>query len=119
LKERWAGVLDVVGGEMLAAAIKSTNYGGVVTCCGLAGSPELPLNVYPFILRAVSLLGIDSAECPDRLRQEVWRRLADEWKPQRLIANAVEAPLSALEEKFPAMLRGELRWRTVVNLIDA
>ncbi|OGU12761.1 MAG: quinone oxidoreductase [Geobacteraceae bacterium GWC2_58_44] len=116
LKERWAGVVDVVGGEMLATAIKSTSYGGVVTCCGLAGSPELPLNVYPFILRAVSLIGIDSAQCPAQLRQEVWQRLAGEWKPAALIENAVESPLSGLEEKFAAMLRGELRGRTVVNL---
>ena len=119
LKERWAGVLDVVGGEMLAAAIKSTRYGGVVTCCGLAGSPELPLNVYPFILRAVSLIGIDSAQAPAQRRQEVWRRLAGEWKPERLLANAIEVPLAGLEEKFAAMLRGELRGRTVVNLLDA
>ena len=119
LKERFAGVLDVVGGEMLSAAIKSTGYGGVVTCCGLAGSPELPLNVYPFILRAVSLIGIDSAQCPAQTRQEVWRRLAGEWKPARLLESAVETPISGLEEKFAAMLRGELRGRTVVNLIDA
>jgi putative YhdH/YhfP family quinone oxidoreductase len=119
LKELWAGVLDVVGGEMLAAAIKSTSYGGTVTCCGLAGSPELPLNVYPFILRAVSLIGIDSAQCPAPLREEVWQLLAAAWKPDRLLASAVEAPLSGLEEKFATMLRGELSGRTVINLIDA
>jgi putative YhdH/YhfP family quinone oxidoreductase len=119
LKERWAGVLDVVGGEMLATAIKSTSYGGVVTCCGLAGSPELPLNVYPFILRGVSLIGIDSAQCPAQLRQEVWQRLAGDLKPAGLLESAVESPLSGLEEKFAAMLRGELRGRTVVNLLDA
>lgn len=119
LKERWAGAVDVVGGELLAAAVKSTSYGGVVTCCGLAGSPELLLNVYPFILRAVSLIGIDSAQCPARLRQEVWQRLAGDWKPARLLENAIEAPLGGLEEKFPAMLRGELHGRTVVNLIDS
>lgn len=119
LKELWAGVLDVVGGEMLAAAIKSTSYGGTVTCCGLAGSPELPLNVYPFILRAVSLIGIDSAQCPAPLREEVWHLLAGAWKPERLLESAVEAPLSGLEEKFATMLRGELSGRTVINLIDA
>jgi acrylyl-CoA reductase (NADPH) len=119
LKESWAGVLDVVGGEMLAAAIKSTRYGGVVTCCGLAGSPDLPLNVFPFILRAVSLVGIDSAQCPAPLRKEVWQRLAGDWKPDRLLESAVESPLSGLEEKFAAMVRGESRGRTVVNLLDA
>jgi putative YhdH/YhfP family quinone oxidoreductase len=119
LKERWAGVLDVVGGELLAAAIKSTAYGGVVTCCGLAGSTELPLNVFPFILRGVSLIGIDSAQCPAGLRQEVWQRLAGDWKPERLLESVVEAPLAGLEEKFVAMLKGGARGRTVVNLIDA
>jgi acrylyl-CoA reductase (NADPH) len=119
LKERWGGVVDVVGGEMLAAAIKSTRYGGVVTCCGLAGSPELPLNVYPFILRAVSLIGVDSAECPIALREEVWRKLATEWRPAPLLESAVEVPLAGLEEKFSAMLRGELRGRTVVNLLES
>jgi acrylyl-CoA reductase (NADPH) len=118
LKERWAGVLDVVGGEMLAAAVKSTSYGGVVTCCGLARSAELPLNVYPFILRAVSLIGIDSAQCPDQVRREAWRRLASDWKPAGLLQSAAECPLSGLEDKFAAMLRGELRGRTVVNLLD-
>ena len=66
----------------------------------------------------MSLIGIDSAQCPAPLRQEVWQRLAGEWKPAGLIESAVEAPLSGLEEKFSAMLRGELRGRTVVNLID-
>ncbi|MFN2437461.1 MAG: zinc-binding dehydrogenase, partial [Desulfotignum sp.] len=80
MKERWAGAVDVVGGEMLAAVLKSTRYGGTVTCCGLVGSPELPVNVFPFILRGVSLLGIDSVQCPKKLRQEVWGKLAKEWK---------------------------------------
>jgi putative YhdH/YhfP family quinone oxidoreductase len=118
LKERWAGVLDVVGGDMLAAAIKSTSYGGVVTCCGLAGSAELQLNVFPFILRAVTLIGIDSAQAPAQLRQQVWQRLAGDLKPARLLESAVECPLSGLEEKLAPMLRGEARGRTVVNLID-
>lgn len=119
LKERWAGVLDVVGGTMLAAAIKSTSYGGVVTCCGLAGSPDLPLNVYPFILRGVSLIGIDSSQAATQTRQEVWQRLATDWKPLPVLASASDVPLSGLEEKFPAMLKGELRGRTVVNIMDA
>jgi acrylyl-CoA reductase (NADPH) len=118
LKERWAGVLDVVGGDMLAAAIKSTSYGGVVTCCGLAGSAELPLNVFPFILRAVTLIGIDSAQCPAQLREQAWGRLAGELKPARLLESAVECPLAGLEDRFAAMLKGEARGRTVVNLID-
>lgn len=118
LKERWAGVLDVVGGDLLAAAIKSTRYGGTVTCCGLAASPELHLSVFPFILRGVSLIGIDSAECPLPLRQQVWQRLATDLKPSRLIEEAVECPLGELEPRFHAILKGELRGRTVVNLTE-
>lgn len=63
LKERWAGCVDVVGGNTLAAAVKATHYGEAVTCCGLVGSTELLMNAYPFILRGVSLIGIDSANC--------------------------------------------------------
>jgi acrylyl-CoA reductase (NADPH) len=118
LKERWGGAIDVVGGPMLAAAIKSTRYGGTVTCCGLAGSPDLPLNVFPFILRSVSLVGIDSAHCPRMVRQEVWRRLAAEWKPAQVLETAAECPLSGMEEKFQAILNGQLRGRTVVNLLQ-
>ena len=72
LKEKWAGVIDTVGGEILATAIKSTAYGGAVTCCGNVASPDLLLSVYPFILRSVSLLGIDSAKCPIPVRQKIW-----------------------------------------------
>lgn len=116
MRERWSGVLDVVGGQVLAAALKSTRYGGVVTCCGLAGAPDLPINVYPFILRGVSLIGIDSAQCPQALRTEVWRRLATTWRPDPILERAVECPLEGLEPKFGAMLEGKLHGRTVVNL---
>jgi NADPH:quinone reductase-like Zn-dependent oxidoreductase len=72
------GVVDVVGGEMLAAAIKATCYGGTVACCGLVGSRELSVSVLPFILRGVSLLGVDSVQCPMELRRTVWKKLAGE-----------------------------------------
>lgn len=116
LSERWAGVVDCVGGETLAAAIKSTSYGGTVTCCGLVGSPDLPLNVFPFILRGVSLLGIDSVECSMQQRSRVWKKLAGAWKPVKGIAQAVECDLAGLEQKIQGMLKGELRGRTVVTL---
>lgn len=119
MRERWTGALDVVGGAVLAAALKSTRYGGTVTCCGLAGSPDLPINVYPFILRAVTLIGIDSAECPAPLRAEIWQRLATAWRPERLFEEGAECPLNGLEEKFSQLLAGKLRGRTVVNLIGA
>jgi putative YhdH/YhfP family quinone oxidoreductase len=116
MKERWAGVVDVVGGETLAAAIKSTRYGGVVTCCGLVGSIELPLNVYPFILRGVSLLGVDSVNCPAPLRLQTWEKLAGEWKPEHLSDVVTEVILENVEEKIQAILKGEVRGRVVVKL---
>ena len=116
LKELWAGVVDVVGGETLAAAIKSTRYGGAVTCCGLVGSTELAMNVYPFILRGVSLIGIDSVNCPDDTRRQVWEKLAGDWKPVRLEDMVTEVSLQGLEEKIPAILAGQVRGRVVVKL---
>jgi putative YhdH/YhfP family quinone oxidoreductase len=118
MKERWAGVVDVVGGEMLAAAIKSTRYGGTVTCCGL-GSADLTVNVFPFILRGVSLLGIDSVQYPRQSRQAVWEKLAGEWKPAALEATATECTLQSLEEHIQKMLSGGSRGRTLVNLLKS
>jgi len=116
MKERWAGCVDVVGGDILAAAVKSTRYGGAVTCCGLVGSTDLPLNIFPFILRGVSLIGIDSAQCPAGTRRQIWKRLAGEWKPGRLLEMVTEVPLEGLEKKIQAMLRGESHGRVVVKL---
>jgi len=119
MKERWGGVVDVVGGATLATAIKSTRYGGTVTCCGLVESPDLKLNVFPFILRGVSLLGIDSVQCPRPLRQAVWGKLAGEWKPAGLESTATECTLQSLEEHIQNILVGGVRGRTVVNLLDS
>ena len=115
MKERWAGCVDVVGGETLAAAIKSTRYGGAVTCCGLVGSTELPINVYPFILRGVSLIGIDSVKCPADVRLKVWEKLAGAWKPEHLKEIVTEVSLENLETIIQSILRGEFRGRTVVK----
>lgn len=116
MKERWAGVVDVVGGETLVAAVKSTRYGGVVTCCGLVGSIDLIMNVYPFILRGVSLLGIDSVSCPAGTRLQIWEKLAGEWKPGHLAEVVTEAPLDGLEEKIRTILQGGIRGRVIVEL---
>ena len=116
LKERWAGVIDCVGGDTLVAAIKATRYGGTVTCCGLVGSIDLNVNVYPFILRGVSLLGIDSVQCPMTPRLAVWEKLANDWKLPQLETLAEECSLDGLEEKISAILQGQLKGRTIVNL---
>ena len=118
MKERWAGVVDVVGGETLAAAVKSTRYGGAVTCCGLVGSTDLVMNVYPFILRGVSLIGIDSVNCPAATRLQVWEKLAGEWKPEHLAEVVTEVTLEGVEEKIQAILEGGIRGRVVVKLLS-
>ncbi|MCW8906700.1 MAG: YhdH/YhfP family quinone oxidoreductase [Sedimenticola sp.] len=116
LKERWAGVVDVVGGDMLASALKATRYGGTVTCAGLVGSPQLNTSVFPFILRAVSLVGIDSAECPMGPRKAVWNKLAGEWKPECLETLTTEITLDQVEEKLAGLLQGKARGHYVVKL---
>lgn len=116
LKERWAGVVDVVGGQMLVAALKSTRYGGAVTCCGLVGSTDLAMNIYPFILRGVSLIGIDSVNCPMEPRLQVWERLTGAWRPEHLAAIAHEVTLEELEEQIQTILQGNMRGRVVVSL---
>ncbi|MCP4757759.1 MAG: YhdH/YhfP family quinone oxidoreductase [Proteobacteria bacterium] len=116
LKARWAGVIDTVGGDILATAIKSTKYGGSVTCCGNAASPDLPLSVFPFILRGVRLLGIDSQNCPMELRSKIWEKLAGEWKLDGLAELSNEISLEDLEERMQLMLQGKSKGRTVVNI---
>ena len=115
LKERWAGAVDVVGGTMLAAVLKSTRYGGTVTCCGLVGSPELPVNVFPFILRGVSLLGIDSVQCPVERRLSVWNKLAGAWKVD-LESLVREIGLDGLEAAIQDILKVAISGRVLVTL---
>lgn len=116
LKARWAGAIDTVGGEILATAIKSTQYGGAVTCCGNAASPDLPLSVFPFILRGVRLLGIDSQNCPMEKRQRIWDKLAGEWKLDGLEALSTEITMDDLDERIDRMLQGKNKGRTVVRI---
>ncbi|WP_235334105.1 YhdH/YhfP family quinone oxidoreductase [Pelosinus fermentans] len=116
LKGNWAGVIDTVGGNMLATALKSTNYGGSVTCCGNVASPELLTSVYPFILRGITLYGVDSVMCPMDLRLELWSLLANEWKPLQLEQNVEEVSLDGLDKKIDLILQGKLQGRTIVNL---
>ena len=116
LKEKWAGVVDTVGGDILATAIRSTAYGGVVTCCGNVASPDLPLSVYPFILRGVTLIGIDSAKCPMPTRLRVWQKLAKDWKIKNLAGIASEINLAELAGQIELMLHGRQTGRVIVNM---
>ncbi|TYO98222.1 putative YhdH/YhfP family quinone oxidoreductase [Geothermobacter ehrlichii] len=116
LSERWGGVVDCVGGSILAAALKATRHGGAVTCCGLVASPELHVNVFPFILRGVSLLGIDSVEIDRDRREQVWGKLAGSWKPSQLADMSREVGLDGLQVEIDRMLQGQSRGRVLVNL---
>ena len=116
LKEQYAGAIDTVGGEYLAQAIKSTRYGGTVTCCGLTASADLNVSVFPFILRGVSLLGIDSVQCPMPPRLRLWDKLSGEWKLDCLDALTEEVSLDQLSDKIDAILKGQVSGRTLVNL---
>jgi putative YhdH/YhfP family quinone oxidoreductase len=116
LKGRWAGVIDTVGGDILATAIKSTHLHGVVTCCGNVASPTLNTTVFPFILRGVSLLGIDSQNCPMVIRRQIWQKLAGDWKVSDLKQVATEIPLEALEAHIGLILKGGQKGRVVVRL---
>src|SRR5262245_7752779 len=114
-KGRWAGVIDTVGGNILATAIKTAKYGGLVAACGNVMSADLNVNVFPFILRGVSLLGVDSVEIPMRARQMAWSKLAGDWKID--LANLVtEVSLEELNPKIDQILKGGVRGRVVVDL---
>jgi putative YhdH/YhfP family quinone oxidoreductase len=114
-KPRWAGVVDTVGGNILATALKTTKYGGLVAACGNAMSHELNVNVFPFILRGVSLLGVDSVEIPMRARQMAWNKLAGEWSID-VGSLVTEVSLAELNPKIDEILKGGIRGRVLVNL---
>jgi acrylyl-CoA reductase (NADPH) len=115
-KGRWAGVVDTVGGNILATAIKTAKYGGLVAACGNAMSADVALSVYPFILRGVSLLGVDSVEVPMSTRQRVWQKLAQDWKLDLSGDLITECSLEELSPKIDQILKGGIRGRVVVDL---
>lgn len=116
LSGRWAGGVDTVGGNMLATLLKMTNYGGAVTCCGLVASPELNTSVFPFILRGVKLIGIDSVLCPMDLRLKIWDKIAGDWKVDVLEDVMVDCGLEDLDGQIDRILAGQMRGRVVVDL---
>ena len=116
LKSAWAGVVDTVGGNILATAIKSTHPLGTVTACGMVASPDLPLTVFPFILRGVKLIGINSQSCPMKHRRHVWNQLAANWKIDQLETICQEVSLEELNPMIDTILKGGIKGRTVVNL---
>jgi acrylyl-CoA reductase (NADPH) len=115
-KEQWAAAVDSVGSNTLANALAQTRYGGAVAACGLAGGMDLPASVAPFILRGVSLLGIDSVHCPKARRLEAWRRLALDLDREKLATMTRTILLADVFDAGARILRGETRGRLVVTV---
>jgi acrylyl-CoA reductase (NADPH) len=114
--ERWQGAVDTVGGNTLANVLAATAWGGAVAACGLAGGSDLPATVFPFILRNVALLGIDSVACPLPQREEAWRALAAALQEDELKAMTQTVNLPNLPALAEVILAGHVRGRTVVDL---
>jgi acrylyl-CoA reductase (NADPH) len=115
-RERWAGVVDAVGSHTLANACAGTKYGGAVAACGLAQGMDFPGSVAPFILRGVTLYGIDSVMAPMALREQAWSRLASELDLALLESLTTEVPLAGAVQAGHDILAGRIRGRVVVNV---
>lgn len=115
-KERWAGAIDVAGSTPLANLLSMIRYGGTVAACGLAAGMDLPASVAPFILRGVTLAGVDSVMCPAKTRREAWHLLANELDLDKLDALSVELPFDKVIETAPKFLDGQIRGRVVVPI---
>jgi len=115
-KERWAAVVDSVGSHTLVNACAQVRYGGVVTACGLAQGMDFPATVAPFILRGITLCGIDSVMAPRALRQTAWQRLAADLLPDRLAAITREVSLSGAIDAAHDIMAGKMRGRVVVDV---
>ena len=116
MKEQWAGAVDVVGGQMLANVCASMKYRGVVAACGLAGGFALPATVMPFILRGVTLAGVDSVMCPKADRIEAWKRLAKDLDPALLESMVQRLTMNEVIPTAEKILAGEVRGRVIVPI---
>ena len=113
-KEQWAGAIDTVGGETLSNVLKSIQYQGAVACCGLVSSPDFATSIMPFIIRGVSLLGVDSVELPNAVKQKTWNKLADEWNDLPLERLATEITMDQLPAYIERIINGKMVGRVVV-----
>ncbi|HWH83863.1 MAG TPA: MDR family oxidoreductase [Burkholderiaceae bacterium] len=115
-KERWAAAIDAVGSHTLVNVLAQTRYGGVVAACGLAQGFDLPATVMPFILRGVTLAGVDSVMAPIALRRQAWERLARDLDPTKLASITEVVPLAAAIDKAADLMQGKVRGRIVVKI---
>lgn len=116
LKEQWAGAVDVVGGDILFNIVKSLRYGGSVACCGLVASPQFQASVFPFILRGVNLLGVDSVNLPLSHKRDVWTKLATQWKLKHLGGLETRIGMTELADALTSVLQGQSTGRLVLDL---
>ena len=116
LSERFAGLVDTVSGVMFARALAQVKYGGAAAVCGLAAGPAFPGSILPFILRSITVYGIDSVMLPRAPREEAWRRLGTDLPLDKLDSTTSEAGLSDLMSLAPRILKGEVRGRIVVDV---
>nr|MBA3709051.1 zinc-binding dehydrogenase [Planctomycetota bacterium] len=116
MAERWAGAIDTVGGAMLASLLRSITQGGSVAACGMAAGGTLPATVYPFILRAIALLGVSSSNAPIALRREAWQRLPTLLPVDALAAMTTTIALDQVLAMAPRILAGQVRGRTLVTV---
>jgi acrylyl-CoA reductase (NADPH) len=115
-KQLWAGCVDPVGGESLAAVLSKIHYNGSVAVSGLTGGGNVPTTVFPFILRGINLLGIDSVYCPMDVRKPLWERMATDFKPEVLNSISKEISLEELPQTLPLILQGQARGRFIVKI---
>lgn len=113
---RWGAVVDTVGGNTLATAIKSTKQWGSIAVCGLTQSMELNTTVFPFILRGITLFGINTEHCPMQLRTDLWYMMASAWKVANLDTICTECSLDEINDKIDLILKGKITGRIVINL---
>lgn len=116
-KERWAGSVDAVGGVTLAYLLRTTRAGGSIASCGNTGGMNFSTTVFPFILRGINLLGIESVNCPMEVRRQIWGHLASDYKPKHLLdLIGHEAPFVELPQALAAILKGGVRGRTIIKV---
>lgn len=114
LKSEWSSVIDTVGGKVLSNLIRSCEYRGTVACCGMVAGIELNTTIFPFILRGVRLIGVDSAQCPLHLKKKIWEKLAGPWKPDLEKLKTVIS-LEELDQTLNLMKDGKIRGRIVLK----
>lgn len=118
LSAQYAGAIDAVGGPILENILKMLKPLGAVTTCGSVSSTQLNMTVFPFILRGISLIGVSSQNYPMNLRKELWTKMSNEWKPVNILNLYKEISLADLKEAIESILKGELKGRTIIKMVD-